>query len=382
MENLFPPKVEVLFNRAYLDGARIHSNSWGRPGNGRYDTTAKSVDAYMFEHQDFLAVFAAGNSGVDSNRDGVIDENSIGSPGTAKNALTVGASKNFLTVGGIQRQMRDLRNGEQNWGVEPIASSRLSEDPAGMAAFSSRGPTQDQRIKPDVVAPGTNIVSVRSTHPDAGMGWGPFGDHYLYMGGTSMSTPLVSGALGVVRQFLLDRLPTNVISAALMKATLINSSFDLFPGQFGRRNQGQEQATPRPNVHQGFGRVDLAQLVGSQAPNYQFIDERVGLAVGETKEWTVTAESARQLRITLAYSDAPGSPAAQKTLVNDLDLRLVAPDGTTIFPNRLSRKDNRNSVEHIDFLPPNSGVYRVIVEATQVPQGIRGKQPFALVIAQ
>src|SRR3989338_1286981 len=98
--------------------------------------------------------------------------------------------------------MSDLRDGTKKWGAEPIASSRLSEDARGMAAFSSRGPTADGRIKPEVVAPGTNIVSARSTHEKATVGWGTYGDKYLYMGGTSMATPLSSGALGILRQFL------------------------------------------------------------------------------------------------------------------------------------------------------------------------------------
>ena len=84
-------------------------------------------------------MFASGNDGADMNADGVIDEGTVGSPGTAKNVLTVGASKNYLLEGGIQKAMKDLRNGGQKWGVEPIASSKLSEDAKGMAAFSSRG---------------------------------------------------------------------------------------------------------------------------------------------------------------------------------------------------------------------------------------------------
>jgi serine protease AprX len=226
LQNISIPGIPGLLKKAYDDGARIHSNSWGAPNSaGRYDSFTVAVDKFMFDNMDFLAVFAAGNDGADLDKDGVIDESTVSSPGSAKNVLTVGASKNYLMEGGIQRKMADLRNGKDKWGVEPLASSMLSEDEKGMAAFSSRGPTADGRIKPEIVAPGTNIVSARSTHPkgDPAQSWGIYNDHYLYMGGTSMATPLTSGAATLVRQMLLKKLGTDKVSAALIKATMANT---------------------------------------------------------------------------------------------------------------------------------------------------------------
>ena len=78
----------------------------------------------------------------------------------------------------------------------------MSDDPTGLAAFSSRGPTDDGRIQPDVFAPGTNILSLRSTRTSA-TGWGLYqhNSNYLFMGGTSMSTPITAGAVVLIREF-------------------------------------------------------------------------------------------------------------------------------------------------------------------------------------
>ncbi len=379
--NLFPPGADTLFNNAYQDGARIHSNSWGREANGRYDTMARQVDAYMFENQDFLAIFAAGNSGKDLNHDGIIDEGSLSSPGSAKNSLTVGSSKNYLIAGGIQRTMQELRGGEKNWGVEPIASSRLSDHENGLAAFSSRGPAADGRVKPDVVAPGTNIVAARSRNSKAGEGWGAFNDHYLYMGGTSMSTPLVAGAMGLIRQHILAVTGAGKLSAALLKAAVVNSAFDLYPGQFGERSRGQEHPTTRPNNHQGYGRVDVDAMVDS-GRTYTFVDREIGLATGESEDVAKLQVSAGQvIRVTLAYTDAAGAALASKALVNDLDLKVVNAAGEQFFPNHGSTADRTNNVEQVDYKAQADTTLSIRVKGHNIPMGRSGKQPYAIVVS-
>jgi serine protease AprX len=381
--NIVPPGVDRLFAQASAEGARIHSNSWGAPNsNGRYDSNSVAVDRYAFDNPDFLPVFAAGNDGTDGNKDGVIDEGSVSSPGTAKNALTVGASKNLLLQGGIQRKLKELRVGQEKWGTEPLASSMLSEDARGMAAFSSRGPTADGRIKPEIVAPGTNIVSVRSRHPKAKPedSWGQYDENYLFMGGTSMATPLTSGAMALIRQGLIQRMGVTSVSAALMKATVANTAEDLFPGQFGERAQGQEQPTRRPNNHEGWGRVNLDSFANDSG--LQFVDSREGLATNESASFDVVVRDAqRPLKVTLAYTDAPGSASAAKALVNDLDLEVTSPSGQRSFPNGRNSRDDRNNMESVDVLAPVAGTYRIVVRGVNVPQGRNGKQPFALVIS-
>ncbi|HEY8280048.1 MAG TPA: S8 family serine peptidase [Bdellovibrionota bacterium] len=383
MNNIMPPTLDKLYDAGYAEGARIQSNSWGAPNsNGRYDNWAALTDKWLFEHPDYLAMFAAGNDGADKNADGVIDENSLSSPGSAKNVLTVGASKNFLLEGGIQKTMKELRNGATKWGAEPIASSKLSEDQRGMAAFSSRGPAADGRIKPEIVAPGTNIVSARDKHPKAdpaSMSWGIYDDNYVYMGGTSMATPVAAGAAALVRQFLAQKTGNANVSSALMKATMANTAEDLFPGQFGEVARGQEQPSRRPNNHEGWGRVNLANLMNDAS--LSVFEESTGLATGTYKDFSVNVRGNRPLRVTLAYTDAPGAVEAQRTLVNDLDLLVTDPSGRAFYPNGRTDKDAINNMEQIDVLSPVAGTYKVTIKGANVPQGKNGAQPYALVIS-
>lgn len=371
-----PPKLRDLFDKAYQAGARVHTNSWGNPRSlGAYDGFAQQVDEYMFANPDMLLVFSAGNSGVDANKDGRIDAASVSSPGTAKNVLTVGASKNYVMNGGIQKKLKELRTGQENWGAEPLASSMLSENAQGLAPFSSRGPTQDGRLKPEVVAPGTNILSVRSQHPQAELLWGEYNKDYVWSGGTSMSAPLVAGAVAVVRQYLIEDRKIANPSAALMKAVLMHSAFDLYPGQFGEigKAAGQEILNRRPNTDEGYGRVDLARA--TDLGGALIVDERAGLATGETHSYPLRVSGRSRITVTLVYTDAPAAANASKSLVNDLDLVLIDSSG-----KQISLNDHVNNSEMIE-LDGVTGDIEVRVKGTNVPQGLNGKQPYALVLS-
>eukprot|EP00736_Rhodelphis_marinus_P008051 Rmarinus@m.28362 len=131
---------EDLFPLSYAAGARIHSNSWGADQN-TYDSLSSEVDAYMFDHPDFLLLFAAGNSGVSGL-------GSVGTPGVAKNCITVGATHNT----------------EESWDdvYDTTLSSYTVYSEETVASFSSRGPTSDDRYKPDVMAPGYWVQSATS----------------------------------------------------------------------------------------------------------------------------------------------------------------------------------------------------------------------------
>jgi serine protease AprX len=365
-----------MFQPAYDDGSRVHSNSWGSPRDlGAYTGMSQQVDEFMWNNPEYLILFAAGNSGVDEDKDGRIDEGSVSSPGTAKNALTVGASENYLLEGGIQRTLGELLGGEP-WGTEPLASDRLSDDEAGLAAFSSRGPTRDGRLKPEIVAPGTNIVSVCSRVEDATKLWGNYDENYCYAGGTSMSTPITAGGAAVARQFLAEEMNISSPSAALVKGLLMHSAHNLFPGQYGDRGKssGQELLVDGPNVHQGFGRLDMEAATNKSAL-YELVDNKQGLAVGERFQTTVTLEDSKPLRVTLVYTDAPADPSVSRTLVNNLDLKVI------MNGQELLADSTVNNHEQI-VLSSISGEVRVEVVAKNVPMGKNGKQPFALVIGR
>ena len=371
---LVEPDFEKLMGTPFSQGARVHSNSWGAPNShGAYDNFAASADDIMWKHPELLVVFAAGNDGADLDGNGKVDENTVSSPGSAKNVLTVGASENHLLQGGIQKKLCDLKDGKKKWGVEPLCSDTVSNNPNGIAAFSSRGPTKDGRLKPDLVAPGTNIVSVRSQLPGAGKLWGEYNADYLYSGGTSMATPLTAGAAAVARDYLIHELKIKEPSAALLKATLMHSAKDLYPGQYGT-GPTQELDKHRPNVHEGYGRVDMdrATRLGTDT---LFEDQVGGVGLGEEFTKTVALQAGESLHATLVYTDAPAKASAAKALINDLDLVIKGPDKSYALEDRV----NNTEMLELENLP--AGNYEVTVKGINVPQGKNGKQPFALLIS-
>ncbi|NLD43512.1 MAG: S8 family serine peptidase, partial [Chloroflexi bacterium] len=149
-----PADYNTLFQQAYNDGARIHSNSWAGHLHGQYTAASQDIDEFMWDHKDILILFAASNDGVDNNSDGVVDTDSMSPQATAKNCLTVGASENDRATGGYNPGGTCSTYGScwpLDYPTNPLRDDPLSDDPTGMVAFSARGPTDDGRPKPDVV---------------------------------------------------------------------------------------------------------------------------------------------------------------------------------------------------------------------------------------
>jgi len=351
-----PSSLSYIFEAAYEDGARIHSNSWGSD-ESFYTFSAKEVDQFMWENKDMLILFAAGNFGD--------EENTMASPATAKNILSVGASGN------------GHRDSSQN----------------DMATFSSRGPTDDGRLKPEVVAPGQgspgwygddDIISAKSDgDPDSD------NNEYTDMQGTSMATPIVAGSAALVREYFEEGYyhgeDIENPSAALIKAMLVNSAEEITGS--GAYTNGDRY----PNFDQGFGKVTLEnslEFAGDQR-NLRVFDEIIGLQTGESDSYTIQVEdSSEPLEITMAYTDYPGSTTAEKALVNDLNLRVTAPDGSVYKGNVFEGTDpgqsttggefdNVNPLESVLRIEPQVGEYEIEVIGANVPQE---RQPYALAI--
>jgi hypothetical protein len=265
-----------------------------------------------------------------------------------------------------------------------------------MASWSSRGPTDDGRIKPDVVAPGTWILSGYSdlyqqgyegdpVNPQNGLyqwdGWGmPFNQDYKYMGGTSMSNPIAAGAATVVRDYYQKAYSHNA-SAALVKATLINSAVDLLD----ENNDGAiDNDFPIPNFHEGWGRVNVANATDG---GYEYVDQTTGLSTGgnNTYQYSLTSGGSA-FKVSLVWSDFPSTEAASKNLVNDLDLVVTGPGGSPVYRGNVfsggwsqtgGSADRTNNVENVYVQSAASGTWTVQVVGFNVPNG---PQPFALVV--
>lgn len=380
-----PDYTWTMLAQAYTNGARIHSDSWGYGSDyaGKYVYDSVYADGYMWTNQNFLMVIAAGNDGLDGDRDGVIDPGSVTPPGTSKNCLCVGAAENYRTSGGYASKTYYSAWGS-DYPVDPIKSDKISGTnvPQGIVAFSGRGPTADGRYKPDIVAPGSDIVSVRSrAASDTGWGVNSANTNYLYMGGTSMATPLTSGAMALVRQWLVERRGMAEPMAALMKAVLVNGARDMTPGQYGTGTY--QEVTARPDRSQGFGHVNLYD---SLEPGVgRFIDLHTNKLASASANVTTNLSigtAGGVYRLTLAWQDFPGSSGASKTLVNDLDLTVTTPGGTVLYPNHAGRADHTNNIETIEFTATELGDYSVKVQAYSVTKtSPHGGQPYALVIA-
>jgi hypothetical protein len=340
-----PNDLNELFEQARLAGAHLHTNSWGQPTASIYTAGSQDVDQYMWDHKDYLIVFSAGSNGVDMDGDGVVDQFRIESPATAKNCLTVGASEGYQPSGaGLDLNWGDNTTMWQYWfTADPIASDHVSDNYDGMAATSARGPTLDGRTKPDLVAPGSNILSTRSSQTAAAnAGWGLFDEHYMWNGGTSTSAPLTAGAAAVMRQYLIESEGITVPSAALIKAALINSAEDISPGQYAG------EIPQAPSSVAGWGRLNLGNAIHPAAPsNILYYDEADGLGTGESDEYVIQVIDASQpLKINLVWTDYPGTPASQGRLVNDLDLQVTDPSLAVHYPDQAAQQSTITTIRY------------------------------------
>ena len=337
-----------MFMQAMRGGARVHSNSYGSPSKGAYTTYEQLVDQFLFDNDTMTIIFSAGN-------DGPIPT-TTGSPSNAKNVITVGAVNSGTST--------------------------------SVASYSSRGPTVDGRIKPDIMAPGTNILSAE--------GNGLHGDGNCLTAlkqGTSMAAPTVAGGAVLLRQYFADGFyPTGTRKASdkvnpsstLVKAVLLNGTIALPNGeQIGNPRYGWGKIHLDKNL---YFPGDTRKLRVWDLPNAQ------GLLTGETQTFNVSVAGGEEFRATLVWSDPEGTPGAAKALVNDLDLTVTNSAGTflgNVFNTSADSitggsADRANNVEQVRFVAPVGGTYTITVRATNVPGNGRSatnRQGFALAVS-
>jgi hypothetical protein len=331
-----------------LEDARTHNNSWGSivPLVDTGQTVA--INKFVFDHEDFTIVFSAGNEGPEP---GTVHE-----PGDGKNYFSSGASAN---------------------GRQPMVSID------SMGSFSSHGPTSDGRFGPTVATPGQIVVSSK----------GGTVNGYHTAQGTSMSAPVLTGLLTLVRQYFFDGYgPGNFglvakapggggfaggtadvsrrhnPSAALVRAAVVNGAVRMRGWYTGDDGNNRALDGQWPSSGQGWGAVNLdnALYFANDPANNWYMDvyrgdttatgtactAAGGLAAADCTSFPVANSSAmrqfhihvepgKPLDISLAWTDTQGSlPAGADPLINNLNLLVLGPGGAQYVGNNMNTRTN------------------------------------------
>ena len=347
--NFQSPSLNYLLNTAYNSGARIHTNSWGSSAasnQGKYTSESEDVDdrANNYDRvyngvEGLTILFAAGNDGPNSG--------TVSSPSTAKNSVTVGNHQ-----------------------------ARYNGAPDNLMSGSSRGPTDDGRIKPDIIAPGGYVRSCRAQEAQDIVGSSWQSTWYLEYTGTSMATPNAAGASALIREYLLEIAQRPSPQGALIKALLVLGAQDI-------------NTRDIPNNDEGWGRVNLKETLAPSQGRGIWVDDRSVLSnTGQSKSYVFNVTFANsQLKTVLAWSDARGSRFSNNQLVNDLDLEVESPDGTIYLGNDFANgrsttggtKDDVNNLEVVLIDTAMKGIWTV-----RVKDGLHGgsnTQPFAIAVS-
>ncbi|HWW62420.1 MAG TPA: S8 family serine peptidase, partial [Thermoanaerobaculia bacterium] len=355
-----PVSLTSILDQAYRQGVRIHSNSWGDrqgvppsvpPPTANYPASAREVDNFIWTHPEMLIVFNTGNNSLDT----FAPAGSLSAPGCAKNTIQVAGTRE---VG--------------------------REDDSLISSMTRIGPTRDGRIKPDLLGPAVVLAGDIDTDKD------PNTCDLSYQTGTSWASPTIAGAAALVRQYYTDGFyPSGSASssdrftpsAALMKATLIAAAR---PAVFRSGGVQTVPAAPVPSGEQGWGFPvldDALYFPGDTARmRVNDVPFSLGLTQGETANLRIPVKGGAPLKIVLVWTDPPGTVSNDTTpqLVNDLDLLVTTPTGTTRLPNNLTKADRLNNVEVVTFPAPFPGTYSIDVTAHHLGQGVR--QNYALVV--
>lgn len=341
----WPEATSELYSETNTSVAKysavISQNSWGYTScyNGDYDSLSKTYDRIIYGNKTYVdekltIVFSAGNEGSQGYN------STCGPGGTAKNTISVGS---------------------------------IDYDTNTVSSFSSRGPTDDGRIKPDVVAPGCGTYSshkIKSTEP---------GNTYSEKCGTSMAAPVVSGLLAVMHEAYINTYGNRLLPST-DKAILIQTATDL--GNAG------------PDFLYGWGLIDAKKAVKHILNGSSYIATG-NLSQSQTINYTINiTESIDKIRATLVWDDPAIQVYANWQLASDLDVWLTAPNGSAHYswlldhnnPSNAATKittlgnaDYRNNVEQVEVDNPIIGEWTVSVRAYFVTNG---PQEFSLAYYQ
>ncbi len=320
--------------RAVIGGAIGGNNSW-TTGEGTahgYQSSERTHDLMVRDGnfdtaasaEPFIEVFSAGNSGPSAS--------SLTAPKEAKNLIVTASSRNY-------------RAGN----IDAISS------------FSSRGPAVDGRYVPTIAAPGETIASARNDDGGSCSNAIPSTNSlYAFCSGTSMAAPHTSGAITLITEWWRGFNGGSDPSPAMAKALLVNGAVDMGSADI-------------PNFNEGWGRIHLPNLIDNGT--YMVYEDQGHLFqnTGESRVLSVgVLDPAKPLKVTLAWSDAPGGVGADPALVNNLDLS-VQNGGNTYLGNWFSAgwsvtggsPDTINNLENVYIQSPGSSA-TITVQATNI----------------
>lgn len=356
-------------------GVQISSNSWGCDScAGEYDAASQAYDMGVRDadltepgNQQMVYLFSAGNGS---------NAATVGTPGNAKNVITVGASENYrpYAVDGC------------------LKGPTQADDVMDIASFSSRGPAPGNRVKPDLVAPGTHVQGTAAPtlffngdNICGGINSSYFPDGqtiFTWSSGTSHAAPAVAGLASLYYHRLENSFHLVDPSPALIKAYLVAHPLYL---------TGYRANDALPSNSQGYGLPDMS--LGLDETPRVLLDQAVILR-GSGEQWPQTvsvADPTKPVRIVLAYTDQPGA-VGSASQVNDLDLRLEA-EGETYLGNHMAQQwsvpgglpDRANNVEAVFLRAGTAGMMTITVTGFNIAgDGVPGNgdatdQDFALV---
>lgn len=346
--NFQSPSLNNLLNTAYNANARIHTNSWGSSDpnqQSKYNSETEDVDdranyydRYYNGREGLTILFAAGNDGPGSS--------TVSPPATAKNIISVGNHQN-----------------------------RYNGAPDNVMQGSSRGPTDDGRLKPDVIAPGGYVRSCRAQEATDTDGATWSNTYYMEYTGTSMATPNAAGVAVMVREYLVEIAQRPSPQGALIKALLVLGAQDV-----GTRDV--------PNDDEGWGRINLRNTLAPPSGQGIWVDDRSVMSnTGNSKTYSFNiSQSSDQFKAVLTWSDERGSRFSNKQLVNDLDLTVEAPDGTLYLGNdftngRSVTGGTRDSINNLEVVLIDNAVQGTwVVKVKDAGHSGSSSQPYAIAI--
>jgi hypothetical protein len=327
-------RYQSMVNLTNTWGGVFQSNSWHQGDyDGTYSSYSQEDDQAIIDTGASM-LYAAGNSGVEPG--------SITQDACAKNVFGVGAI--------FHKNDSNMENDEWLNG--------------GYGNTPGQGPSADNRIKPDICAP---FDTIYTTDVSGGDGYSD-GDYYGGFGGTSAATPIVAGAVGVTYQMYRDNhfgnnpggiMPDN----ATVKALIINHAHQYEMARASRFQQGW-----------GLAQVGRIYRVGSEQI---IMNGHYPIKTGEEHVYTFRKlADGEPLKITLVWDDVPGMSSASRALVNDIDLKVITPEGLVYTGNAgligshysspSGTLDRANNVENVFLDNPPDGDFLIEVQGRNI----------------